>query len=450
MSEKEIRISPSAKEGQETAKEIQKAIDAVSNQGGGRVCLKAGTYVSTTIMLRNGVDFHLEKGALLKAHTTLADYPEVGVAASNKDQSQQHLIVAWEVEGVSITGEGVIDGQDQAFWEPCQKKEDRPYGIFRYVVIDNPRNRPSPLVQIVKSSGVKIQGVTVTSPPGWGLHIFESEDVAVEGITVLGDPYGPNTDGIGINASRRVRVHGCRVNTGDDAIIVKATNPGSLCESVVVSDCIVASNCAGLGLGADVEGTVRDILFNNCVVEKSLRMMQVEMWFAGTVERAIFSNITGRTFPDEEVENERPIYVDIQQFIRKDPNLGVVRDLIFRDIFCESRGRILLTAQDGAKIENLSLEGITVRVPEVEDPTVTVPASTSLQLSNHSPESRICRAGVVADNISGLSLQRVAYHWPEVNDVPMHGLYLRKVEDLNDQSPQLKSSHPNMERTETP
>jgi|SaaInlStandDraft_1057018.scaffolds.fasta_scaffold14159_2 polygalacturonase len=444
--EKELRISPALAPGLETANAIQSAIDEMAHRGGGRISLMAGEYVSTTLMLRNGIDLHLERGAVLKAHTILKDYPEVGLAASNKDQSRQHLIVAWEVDGVSISGDGIIDGQDQAFWEPCQKKEDRPYGIFRYLVIDNPRNRPSPLVQIVKSSRVSIRDVTITSPPGWGLHIFESEDVSIQGITVIGDPYGPNTDGIGINASRRVKVHGCRVDTGDDAIIVKATNPGSLCESVVVSDCVVASNCAGLGLGADVEGTVRDILFNNCVVEKSLRMMQVEMWFAGTVERAIFSNITGRTLPDEEVANERPIYVDIQQFIRKDKALGIVRDLIFRDIICESRGRILLTAQDGAKIENLSLNQVSIRVPEVEDPELSVPASTSLQLSNHSPESRTQRAGVVADNIKGLNLQGVSYHWPKESQVPMNGLFLRNVEGLNDQSPALISSEPDFPR----
>jgi hypothetical protein len=266
------------------------------------------------------------------------------------------------------------------------------------------------------------------------------------GLTVRGHRLGPHTDGIGINGSRNVRVSHCDVDTGDDAIIIKSTNPDIVCANVSVTNCIVASNCAGLGLGADVYGSIRDVVFSNCIVKKSLRMMQVEMWFPGQVERAVFSGITGRTMPDEEVENERPIYIDIQEQLRPGGELGQVRDMVFRDIVCESRGRIVMTAQDGSTIDGVTLDTVTVQVPEIEDPAAVVPRATSLQLSNFSPKTRAARGAVVADNIDRLTLRDVEYRWPNSPAVPMHGLCCRNVSDMIDQSPRLDSSHADLPR----
>jgi len=227
---------------------------------------------------------------------------------------------------------------------------------------------------------------------------------------------------------------------------VKATNPGQVCRDVTVTNCLVASNCSGLGLGADVEGSISDVVFTGCVVRKALRMIQVEMWFPGQVQRAVFSGITGRTMPDDGVENERPIYVDIQEQLRPGGELGRVRDLVFRDILCESRGRVLLTAQDGSRLEGVTLDTVTVDVPEIEDPSVTVPRATSMQLSNFSPHTRAARAAVVADNVDGLTLRDVAVRWPARPAVPMHGLCCRNVTGLTDASPRLVPT-PDLERT---
>ncbi len=443
-----MEFDASVPAGPAQASRIQAAIDRAQSAGGGVVALGAGIFVTTTIFLRSGVELQLERGAVLQAWPVLGDYPKVPQSADNKDQSEWHLVAAVDCADVALTGEGVIDGQDEQFWEPCRSREDRPYGIFRFTVRGGPRNRPSPLVQAVRCRNVRMTGVTVRAAPGWAVHVFDCDGVEIAGVTVRGHRFGPNTDGIGINGSRNVRVTNCDVDTGDDAIIVKATNAGMVCADVTVTNCVVASNCAGLGLGADVVGTIRDVVFRDCVVKKSLRMIQVEMWFAGAVERAVFSGIAGRTFPDEEIENERPIYVDIQQWIRREGALGQVRDLVFRDIQCESRGRILLTAQDGAWIDGVTMERVTVTVPEIEDPAVTVPRATSMQLSNFNPVTRAARAAVVADNVRRLTLRDVEYRWPVRAATPMHGLVLRNVTDLADASARLVASSPAVNRTE--
>lgn len=446
---KEVLFDGNLKAGLEQASCIQECIDTVHKAGGGRVTVCPGIYRITTLCMRSNVELHLSHGVRLEAHHDLNAYPEMPRAARNKDQTQYHLIAAFDCENIAITGYGTLDGQDQAFWVPCKRKEDRPYGIFRYLVKgDHETGRPSPLIQIVQCKNLRLSDFTMKDMAGWGLHIFNCDQVSVQGITVRGNPYGPNTDGIGVNGSRDVRISHCDVDTGDDAIIIKATNPEHVCEHITVTNCVLASNCAALGLGADIEGVVRDVVFTNCVVKKSLRMIQVEMWFPGQVERAIFSGISGKNLPDEEVTNERPIYVDIQQFLRPEKKLGKVKQLVFRDILCESRGRILLTAQDGACIEDITLDTVRVSVPEIEDPKVSVPASTSLQLSNHNFETRDVRAGLVADNVKGLILRNVCYNWPEGEGAhpSMNGVCLRNVKGLLDESPDLISSNPQTDR----
>jgi hypothetical protein len=142
--------------------------------------------------------------------------------------------------------------------------------------------------------------------------------------------------------------------------------------------------------------------------------------------------------------------VDIQQFIRSEPVLGTVRNLTFRDITCEGRRRMLFTAQDGAVSEDVTLENVHITVPEIEDPELTVPRATSLQLSNHSPQTRAARAALVADNVKGPVLRNISYAWPEQNEAPMHGLCLRRGTGLIDESPDLTASDLELTRTLVP
>ena len=83
---------------------IQKAIEAATAAGGGTVELGAGTYLSGTIWLRDGVDFHLGTGAVLLVSPDRADYnaadafPQNWASAPSGDNtSGGHLIVNAEV-----------------------------------------------------------------------------------------------------------------------------------------------------------------------------------------------------------------------------------------------------------------------------------------------------------------------------------------------------------------
>jgi polygalacturonase len=54
---------------------INKAIDACTKNGGGRVVIPAGIFRSGTIFMKNNVELYLEIGATLLASTDLKDLP---------------------------------------------------------------------------------------------------------------------------------------------------------------------------------------------------------------------------------------------------------------------------------------------------------------------------------------------------------------------------------------
>ena len=62
---------------------VQRAVDACAGAGGGEVLLPKGTYLSGSVFLKSGVDFHLAEGATLKGSPDPADYNALDVAPQN-------------------------------------------------------------------------------------------------------------------------------------------------------------------------------------------------------------------------------------------------------------------------------------------------------------------------------------------------------------------------------
>ncbi len=253
--------------------------------------------------------------------------------------------------------------------------------------------------------------------------------------TELQNRPGPDRDG---------RVDAARVQAAIDAASAEGgglvvLEPGEwVCSSIFMRSHVELHLERGCRLVADTDLTHYTPVPHHAGNKDQSRLLQIEQWFPGTMERVVFSNITGKTFPDEGIANERPIYVDIQQWTRPEPVLGHIRDLVFQNILCETRGRMVFTAQDGTCIENVVLDNVILRIPEIEDPAVSVPSANSMQLSNFNPHTRAARAALVADNVHGLLARDVQVHWPRNPDVSMDAVCLRRCRNMQIESPELK------------
>jgi polygalacturonase len=82
---------------------IQSAIDFVTANGGGKVIIPQGTFVSGTIYLKSNVELHLEENATLLGNLDYFDY--------KKTARWYGLIGAISATNIAITGKGTIDGR---------------------------------------------------------------------------------------------------------------------------------------------------------------------------------------------------------------------------------------------------------------------------------------------------------------------------------------------------
>ena len=82
---------------------IQKAIDFISEEGGGKLIFKVGRYLTGTIELKDNVTIELGEGAVLVGSTNPYDYYRRGDAFG--------MVISNGAETIGIVGLGVLDGQ---------------------------------------------------------------------------------------------------------------------------------------------------------------------------------------------------------------------------------------------------------------------------------------------------------------------------------------------------
>ena len=257
---------------------IQAAVDAAEAAGGGIVVLTEGIYLTSSIFLKSHMEFHLEKGAVLRATTDETQYPVMRnrVAGVEMDWYVGVLNIFGQ-EDVKVTGEGCIDGQGPYWWKKYWGEDTKggmraiyePQGLRWCVDYDCRRVRN---LVVMNCRDIELSGFGSVRSGFWNVHLCYSENVHVDGIWIE-DNDGPSTDGIDIDSCRHVLVENCRTDCNDDSICVKSGRDADglrvnrVCEDVVIQNCLILRGC-GVTLGSETSGgirnvTVRDMKYKN-------------------------------------------------------------------------------------------------------------------------------------------------------------------------------------------
>jgi len=331
---------------------IQKTVDAASAAGGGTVLFEAGRYLSGTIVLKSNVRLQLEPGAVLLGSKDPRDFPRLvpRLRSYTDNYGNQSLIYGEDLENVAITGLGVIDGQGEAYrW---REYRDRPF-----------------LIRVIRSRRVLVEGIQLRSSPMWAQQYMGCEDVRIEGIRVFNHATY-NNDGIDIDGCRNVRISNCRLDTDDDALVLKSTFDGE-CRDVTVTNCVLSSHCNAFKLGTESNGGFRNITFSNSVIHspaesKSLYGRQrgssgvsLEVVDGGRLDQVAISNIT--------IEGvEVPIFLRLGNRARpfqKDgpvPGVGDFRNVTIEGVLARGVGMTgsSITGLPGHPIRGVSLKNL--------------------------------------------------------------------------------------------
>lgn len=254
---------------------FQKALDSCAANGGGTVVVEPGNYLIGSIQLYAGTTLVLGKNAIIKGSPSAEDYPLIPVRFEGEMvQGRRALIYADHADNIAIVGPGSLVG-------------DNKIGYLR-----NPRGPV--MIELVNCSNVELNNFTDRYRRLWSIHLQYCENVAVRNLTIRTTQ--SNGDGIDVDSSTHVLIENCDMDTGDDSISLKsgrgmnAVRLARPTENVLIRDCSLGSAFAGIGIGSEMSGGIRNVRIENCDFPRGANAIFIKSRIG---RGGYFENITG-------------------------------------------------------------------------------------------------------------------------------------------------------------
>jgi polygalacturonase len=402
---------------------IQKAIDKCTEEGGGQVLFSKGDYVTGTVVLKSNVMLKIDKGARIIGSIDISDYPHkietFKSIMSERYEFKQSLIFAEKQENVGICGEGEIyfRGEIEHFPGPetILKIVDRPLGI-----------------RMIQCNNVVVKDILLHNSAAWMQNYLYCENLIFDDIEVI-NLANYNNDGLDIDGCRNVIVRKCNIISGDDAMCFKGAS-SRITENILIENCTFLTNCNGLKIGTDTQGSFRKMIARKLVL--------------GTVPDTLYSikgheASTGITLVTVDGGNVEDIYIT-------DISINRARCPVFLRI--GNRGRVMngVAKPSPGQLKNIVINGVNgehnftqgsfisgITGHEIED--IIIRNMHITMTGGGTPE--MAQSPVVEDEGGYPDA-----HEFSINGLPSYGFYIRHAENIlleNVQiSPQEKDARP--------
>lgn len=343
---------------------IQRAIDFCSKNGGGKVIIPKGTFITGSIYLKNNVELHLEKGAVLKASTNLNDYNDEEAYPQNwcsksEQWTGKHLLMALECENVSLTGQGVIDGSGEFFFEEPKRYPFYPWMGYTFPngfarAKDKVNLRPGQMICFIECENVCISGITAQNSTCWTILLHGCENVKIEDVKIFNPDTAGNTDGIDVDCCRNVDISNCKIDTGDDALTLRCSSARLKkyrpCENITVSNCELASSACGVRVGVGT-GEIKHANISNISIKRSGFAINYITSYAGygkaEIQDVNFSNVNmdNVAFP-----------------LQIEGDVGFVKNVNIENVDANALCGINLKAVNECKVSNILLKNFKLAI----------------------------------------------------------------------------------------
>ncbi len=286
-----------------------KAIDHLSQLGGGTLLVPDGVWLTGPIELKSNINLNLSESAVISFDPDPDLYPMRRVIYEGFEAwRRQSPITGTDLVNVAITGKGIIDGNGTR-WRPVRKTQMtsdewknltakggviQPSGEYdqewypSQAFLEGKKNgnrrreytkeeadsykqylRPV-MLHLVRCKNVMLKGVTFQNSPAWNLHPLMCENLILDGVNVRNPYYSHNGDGMDIESCKNVIICRSLLDVGDDAICIKSGKDeegrkrGIPTENVIVRDCRVFHGHGGFVVGSEMSGGVNNISVENC------------------------------------------------------------------------------------------------------------------------------------------------------------------------------------------
>lgn len=243
---------------------IQKAIDYINANGGGRLIFSNGVFMTGSIYLKSDVTLHIEENATLLGSINTFDY------IKDKYIGWMSMIFAIKQNNIGITGKGTIDGR--GFLNANTMVSYIHKGLVEDVLkYDRPNetNRPQN-IYFRECNNVKIIGITLKDPASWNQTYDQCKNLFVDSIHVDAKSYW-NNDGIDVVDCDGVVIKNSFFDAADDVICFKSHDPTKVCQNVVVDNCKGRSSANGLKFGTVSRGGFKNFKVTNLTIYDTYR-----------------------------------------------------------------------------------------------------------------------------------------------------------------------------------
>jgi Endopolygalacturonase len=349
---------------------IQKAIDYISENGGGRLVFKVGRYLTGSVELKDNVTIDLGEGAVLVASTNPYDYrPVNGISA---------IVLADGAANIGITGLGVIEGQGAKV--AMAYTEQITHGFIKDPLNNGrascrPRN-----VYLFNSKNVTIKGININNAPDWTLVCERCSNLLIEKVTINSRAFW-NNDGMDIVDCTNTTIQDCFVSATDDGICLKSHSADHACDNIIIRRNTVTSSASAIKFGTVSRGGFKNIrIIDNTVYDTFRSAIALEAVDGALIENVVVDSlrsyntanpiflIIGRRSADGSAMRDVSISNVYAEVPSTKPDLG----LPFEGPTLEDEPRnvcpCVIVGLEDEPVENLTLENIEIKFPGGADP----------------------------------------------------------------------------------
>lgn len=414
---------------------INAAIEEAVRNGGGRVVVPAGRYLSGSIRMKSNIELNIESGAvIIAAPASMKAYDESEVFGFPEYQDGGHtyfhnsLIWADGEENVSITGRGMIDG------EGLTKKDTETAGQVHGGSIGTGDKS----IALKACKNILIRDVTIYRGGHFAIIVTGCERGTIDNVTI-----DTNRDGIDIDCCKYLTVSNTKVNTpSDDAIVLKssyAMKKAVACENILINNCVVTGFkcgtfldgtripekvnwvCGRIKLGTESNGGYRDIAITNCtcIWSSGLAFEEVDQ---GLMDNIVVSNIAMNHV------HHYPIYITTGCRNRgpkdvAEPSRG--QNIMISNVQaldCDSLSGIIVTGMKESPLRNISLSNIYIEYRGGGTKEQTQKPYPELEKKYPEPGKFLGATpayGLYARHVEGLKVSNVEFALKKNDDRPM-------------------------------
>ncbi|MEO8414311.1 MAG: glycosyl hydrolase family 28 protein [Ginsengibacter sp.] len=336
---------------------IQHAIDDANKNGGGRVVVPRGRFLSGVIHIKSNVELFVREEAVMLASTNRADYgPSQGASA---------WIVANDAKNIAISGKGTIDGQCDLLIQDIYKKliagelydnEWKQYNDW-HQRRPSESNRPR-MIDFRNCDGVTVKNIHLQNGTSWIQDYKNCNNLVIDSVHVFSNTF-LNNDGIDIVDCKNAKITNCIINAADDGICLKSEDRNRRCENIYVANCKVRSSASAIKLGTASRGGFKNIVIKNIEVYDTYR------------SAIAIESVDGGVLENVDVQHIHAVNTGNAIFIRlghrnKDSVISQLRNVFINDVTVE--------VPKGKPDNGYPMEGTVLRMPsKKEDTTVQYP-----------------------------------------------------------------------------